>query len=154
MSVLVLDKEVFQAVANKAISYTFTKQCDINYCYTFSALGEQGIIDFMRDIIYLNELSWCKRYEDEDDVPEMFSRIKLGLNGKTISTLQCLKYLQCVEYNIELDTIKGGKTGAENNEIKPQLMDSYNKLKEVIQDLQNTVINHLTNYKDLNWSNI
>jgi len=153
MSVLVPDLEVFERIFKKVNSFQYRKECDINYCYTFSAAiqSEKKAGEFVKNILELNELSYIKRYREEKE-PVLQNMLKLDLKADSIETLQLLKYLNCINYNIEIDTIKTGCNGTENNTIKPELIKSYELMKLAIQELQYTVINELTNYRDLKYN--
>jgi hypothetical protein len=155
MSVLVPDLKVFEAIFRKVNSFRFTKVCDINYCYTLSSvLGtEDKVKDFVKNLLELNELSFIKRYREEGE-PDLGDFLKFDYSVNSIETLQLLKYLNCINYNIEIETIKHGYAGGEDNKIREDLMDSYELLQKAIQDLSGTVIAELTHYRDLNYSEV
>lgn len=149
MSVLIPELKVFEAIHGKIEGYKFHKVCDINYCSSLK-LEENEAKEFIKNILTLNELSYIKRYR-EDTAPHLKDFLTFKYKGETISTLQLLKYLECIYYNIEIYTIKNGYEGNEQNEIKPDLMRSYEVLKKSISELKSTVISELTNYRELKY---
>lgn len=151
MSVLIADLEVFEAVYSKINTFQFNKQCNINYCNTLSMDEVEGK-EFVSNLLILNELSYLKRYREEG-APHLYQFLKFGWNKAQISTLQLLKYLHCIEYNIEMHTIKTGYAGGENNAKykSAQFLSAsviYNDhLKTLTADQKNTFLdcrlNHL-----------
>lgn len=66
-----------------------------------------------------------------------------------------LKYLQCILYNIELTTIRTGKTGNEKKmDISADLIESYNLLKKAIEEIQIQIINEIPQYQAAKWCEI
>jgi hypothetical protein len=154
MSVLVPDLKVFEAVYNKAWLYGFNKVCDINYCHTLSFSDEEKLKTHVKNWLWLNEMSWIRMYEDNGQKPDLVDFLTFR-NGKNINTYQMLKYLQCIDYNIEIETIKTGKTGHEDPFLIPDnIIDSYNLLKKAIEEIQNVIISQLPEYEEAKWSEI
>lgn len=153
MSVLVLDIPVFESIYQKAWLYGFNKQVDVNYCHALSFDNEDDLKDHVKNWITLNELSFNRRY-DEKNEPFLVNFMKFR-HGAKISTYQMLKYLQCLQYNIELDTIRNGKTGFEPKMIiTSELMESYKLLERAILEIMQQCINEIPQYKNANWSDI
>lgn len=147
MSVLVPNLEVYNAIFNKAISYTFNKVCDINYCYTLGKLTENTIKKNILNWLWLNEMSYNRRYR-EDNEPYLHQLMEFK-NAETINTYQMLKYLNCIEYNIELNTIETGHDGMQPKiEIPPDKKESYSILKKAINEIQNVIISEIDEYKN------
>jgi hypothetical protein len=146
MSVLVPDFKVYnyiQAGIEKIASNSI-----INDFYSYSIQHHfQNCPDTPKEIknvilswLNLNQWSWDKKYLKEDETPtdltEFYSSPLMSFN---VSSVQLLKYLQCIDYNIE---------------IKPE--DGYHKtrlrlLKDCINDLQRSIISNLPEYKEAQW---
>jgi len=152
MSVLVPEAKVFKAIFNKVMAYTFNKQCDINYCSVFSGFSEKEAEEFVKNILHLNEWSYTQRYREPKDI-SMSESIKLNFAGETIDSIQMLKYLECVHYQIEIETIKKGYNGDQNNLIPHALEKSYEQLDQAIDCIKSTIVREFTNYDQLKWSN-
>lgn len=153
MSVLVLDIEVYEAVFEKARKYAFNKTCDINYCHTLSFDNEEQLKEHIKNWMWLNEMSYIRKYkvDDKPTLAEFFDFRKTY----NIDTYQMLKYLQCMMYNIEIDTIKTGKTGREDPFLIPQdKMDSYRLLQKAITEISQTIISQIPKYKNAKWGSI
>lgn len=155
MSVLVPDLEVFEQIHTKAVAYTYRKTCDINYSYVFSHMDERDIESFVRNIAHLNELSYNKRYAHCDDVKQEITlpaMLKLEFKGKAIDSVQMLKYLECVHYQIEMETIKKGYNGTETNLVPKDLEDSYALLGKAIEDIKSAIVKEYSDYENKKWS--
>lgn len=153
MSVLVPDIKVYEAVYSKAWGYAFNKTCNINYCYTLSFDDEDKLKQHVKNWLWLNEMSWIRRYEDGDKPNlEAFLTFK---NGKPINTYQMFKYLQCIQYNIEIDTIeKGVKIDSDRCKLSDEMMDSYKLLEAALIEISTTIIKQIKEYKEAEWSEI
>lgn len=154
MSVLVPDLKVYEAVYQKAWSYGFNNTCDINYCSVLKSYNEDHVQQLVKDWLWLNEYSWIRRHDDDGSKPELHEFLSFN-HGKKINTYQMLKYLECIRYNIELDTIKTGKTGMEDPVIIPQdKLNSYETLVKAIEEIKSAIINELPEYKQTKWDQI
>lgn len=153
MSVLVADLKVFEKVYCKAVDYLYRNVCDINYCYTLRRLEhKEHVKEWVKNILFLNEWSYNVRYEDNTKC-FLHDFVDFTKYHKTISTVQMLKYLQCIRYNIELETIRTGKTGMDKREIPQNLLDSFNILEATIDELKTTIICKLVpEYDTAEWS--
>jgi len=116
-------------------------------------MTEEAAKRFVKDLIQLNEPTYDRMYNEEQQSPALHEMFTTQKDTKRIETLQLLKFLQCIHYNIDLNTIRTGRNGQENHEIKQRLLNSYETLTNAIEELKSTIINELTNYKELNYSN-
>lgn len=144
MSVLVHDPKVFSQIYVKAVDYTFHKTCDINYCSTFGVLKEEYIADVIRTLCDLNCESYEKRYKEEPDKVKLSEFIVFKFTGQTINTFQMLKYLECIYYNIELDTI--------NRPLNELESDSMDCLRNAISEIKSVIIKELPEYQAAKWT--
>lgn len=153
MSVLVPDLKVYDAVFEKAWSYGFHKVCDINYCNTLSFNNEETLKNHVKNWLWLNEMSWIRRYEDGDK-PNLADFLTFR-SKKHINTYQMLKYLHCIDYNIEIETIQTGKTGYETPFLIPDdKMESYRLLKKAIEEIQGVIILEIEEYKEAKYCDV
>lgn len=144
MSVLVPEAEVFNKVYDKAVSYTFNKVCDINHCSTFNQMTEGQIKNTVKTLCDLNVESYDKAYRQKLGKAKFSDEIKFDRTGGTINTYQMLKYLECIYYNIELDTI--------NRELNKLELDSMTALQKSIDEIKDAIIGEIPGYKDAKWS--
>lgn len=148
MSVLVLEPAIFTALYDKLCSYENHKVCDINYCYEATRIPDK--IEFLRTLADLNEKSYLIRYRENQTGPTLAQMIKFDRTGnKTINTYQALKYLQCLEYNIEKSTIEDLAGPLSEHELT-----SLETLDKIIDSLKSAIIDSIEEYKKANWSNI
>ena len=153
---MMLDLEVYELVHTKAVAYTYRKTCDINYSYVFSHMNESDIEEFIKNIAYLNEWSYNKRYEHHEDVSQeiaLYKMLKLEFKGKAIDSVQMLKYLECIHYQIEMHTIKTGYDGMQTNLVPQHLVESYELLEKAIEDIKSAIVKEFSDYEDKKWCN-
>lgn len=155
MSVLVLDIKAYEAVYQKAWTYKFHNQVDINYCQTLKAYEtDEGLQSLIKDWLWLNEYSYLRRYREKGK-PDMAPFLTFKSSSDTINSYQMLKYLLCIQYNIEISTIKSGYTGMEDEVLIPEsVMGSYEVLEKAIQDIQYTIISQLPEYQEAKWDEV
>lgn len=144
MSVIVHSPEVFSQIYVKAIDYTFKKQCDMNYCSTFGRMTEKQIENTIRILCDLNCESYEKRYKEEPQSPKLSEFIVFRFSGKTINTFQMLKYLECIHYNIEINTIA--------RQLTPEEKDAMNVLHKAIEEIKSRIISEMEEYRDAAWT--
>ena len=157
MSVMVMDAEGIEAIYNKCISYVNNNECNIDYCGTIREYGynnQERFKQLVKDWLYLNELSFNRRYREEDE-PYLNQFLTFKTSHK-INSYQMLKLLQFLVYNIELETIKHGFNSIEAEEItiNNELMYSYNMLTKCINDIQTTIIAQMKDYKKCGWGEL
>lgn len=155
MSILVADLNVYEAVFEKAWKYGFNKTVNINYCNVLSFDNEEILKNHVKNWLILNELSYIRRYEDGTNERPHLHEFLTFRKTFNIDTYQMLKYLQCILYNIELSTIRTGKTGNEKKmDISADLIESYNLLKKAIEEIQIQIINEIPQYQSAKWCEI
>jgi len=145
MSVLVPEVEVFNNVYDKAVNYTFHKVCDINYCSTLGHMTEVQIKNTIKTLCDLNVESYEKAYKQNPGEVKFSDTIKFDRSGSIIDTYQMLKYLECIYYNIELDTI--------DRELNRMESDSMKTLRKSIDEIKSAIIGEIPEYKDAKWCN-
>lgn len=151
MSVLVHDLKTFKAVYNKAVTYKFNRTCNIDYCNTLS-LEDGELQKHVTNWCYLNEWSFNRKYKGGNILPYLYQMLTFKYKREKINTYQMLKYLSSIYYNIELDTIKIGRTGNEPIEIDFFMLESYKILEKTIDELKSTIIAQIPEYKKAKWA--
>lgn len=154
MSVLIADLKVYQGIASKMFDASFRTTCDINFfssCHSFKEpLTEAKIWQIVSTWLELNELSYdCKYGKDEEENTVICPRMAKLLKKRFIeypNTYQFLKWLQCVQYNIEVTTIQKVRV---LTEWETYCMEFLNKL--TLQAAQ-AIIDSLPQYKAAKWS--
>jgi len=84
----------------------------------------------------LNQKSYNERYPNEKDNINLCGFYYQTTTHRPLTAIQLLKYLQCIEYNIEIED--------ESKDLQ--------LLKDCINDLQNSIINNMEEYKNAKWS--
>ena len=144
MSVLHIEPKVFEMLYVKLIDYTYRKEVNINYCSEFGRKSETELRELITTWANLNEMSYCDKYNDK--FQELSKFIRFSFSGETVNTYQCLKWLQCIYYNIEVDTIKG--------EISTQSKLAVTSLIKGIEEIMSMIISEIPAYKDAQWSDL
>ena len=143
MSIQTLDPQIFEQVNTKAQSYRFNKQVDINYNHIFSRMTEQEIEKHIKTWSYLNERSYLRRYNEP--IPDICIYEFINFDKyKQINTYQMLKYLHCIQYNIETECLN----------LSDFEKESLQVLENVIRSIEYTIINSLPEYQEAKWSQI
>lgn len=140
MSVMQINIETFESLKEKFISYCFNKQCDINYCSVIHNLTEKQIEDLLKNWCDLNEMSYNSRYKQEPDKLKTSEFINFKRPRPIPNTYQALKWLECIEYNIEVE--------CETDEQKESIVI----LHKAIEQIKSAIIGEITEYKNSNWN--
>ena len=146
MSVLMIDVDVYTHVYRKLIQYQFNSQCDINYCETFRRLSEKQIEKLVRTWCDLNEESYNCKYEEPDNKMKLSEFIDFEFNNSKTSTYQLLKWLECINYNIETYTIDRLLTEYE--------LKAIDTLHKGIEEIKSVIIKEIPAYKEAKWSSL
>lgn len=149
MSVLLVDEKVFEAVYDKIIQYTNNKVVNVNYCNALGGMTEKEAKKFVCDLLLLNVASFHAKYYDAEAFKNPANVLKLNRKVGTISSVQMLKYLQCIRYNVEVSAICY-KFPADITSSMP--VDSLRILKNAIQEISQRLIEEFTDYRDCKWS--
>lgn len=149
MSILIPDLKIYQAVATKMYYATSNPVCDINHftsCFSFrSPLTEEKIWTLINHWLALNEASYYARYKEPITSP-LTEFLKKKFIYDAPNTYQFLKWLQCIRYNIEPETIKKVR------QLTVEEALALNFLDRLIREAQDAIINSLTQYKEAKWS--
>ena len=159
MSVMVIDPKTMDAVYRKLEFYENYTQVDINYNQAVRSYLYNGgdLKQLVKDWLYLNELSFIRRYrEDLQGVKPDLEPFLTFVSSKSISTVQMLKTLQFLVYNIEITTIERGydETKQKPLKISDSMMHSYKILNDILDGCKNAVIGELDEYKKAKWGDL
>jgi len=157
---MTIEPEIFGKLVNKMIDYTFRKQVDINYCSVAGRMTENQIKETVKYWSVLNEMSYVDRYKGE--VFENFHElIDYTYRGQSPNTYQTLKWLECIQYNIEMNTIKSGVI---KNSLKQEDMRGWNSsviipnplktLTRMIDEIKSAIIKEIPQYEEAKWNSI
>jgi hypothetical protein len=127
------------------MDFTYHKEVDINYCSTFGHLSENQIKELIINWAILNETTYCDKYNEKFEGLHNFIRFKFS--GKTINTYQCLKYLQCLHYNIEEKTIKTPK-------LSEEAINALQLLTKGIEEILTNIVALLPEWETAQWSEV
>ena len=160
MSVQIIEEKIFDKLVNKMIDYTFRKQVDINYCSTAGRLTENQIKETVRYWSILNEISYMGRYK-EGHFENLHELIDFRYRGKSPDTYQSLKWLECVQYNIETSSLKGTLIGKNMNLDELRGWDSsvlipnpLTTLNSMIEEIKSMIIKQIPEYENAKWNTI
>jgi hypothetical protein len=92
----------------------------------------------------LNDLSFSVRYGEEVETKIKLRRKTLH---KQMEIHQLLKYAQCVDYNIEKDTIESA-----GHKLTSQAKKDLWLLRQWIMDIAMSIIGQTTQYRAATWS--
>lgn len=151
MSVLVLDPKVISYIRKGMIYAAYNSTCDALFSSTLHMHFRDKDVETETDRIIaslylLNQRSYSARYREEDKDHDLFNfvRRKVGLPNP----FQLLKYVQSLEYNIEISTINSKF----DKWVTKQEITDYELLKTWEQELTNSIIGQMQEYKDAKWS--
>lgn len=142
-----IDTKIFELIENKLGHVIHNKTCDENYIQNLCGWRFEKLDSFIKDLCLLNSLSYSARYKEES-----FTDYCVFLDFYKYSNISCyqlLKYLHCICYNIEIDTIKESKF---SSNLTDKMLDSYKILHESIDNLTSSIINNLPEYKSAKYA--
>lgn len=147
---MMLEIESYEKVAGKMWLSTFSRVCDINYFGVGNGLTEDQIKEYVQIWCDLNEWSYCLAYKEPFDNMSKFLQLKLN---SSCDTYQFLKTLECIKYNIEIETISaGGWSGIpETYIITDKEKEAYKFLEKLLISVRSTVISQIPEYKAAKW---
>lgn len=161
MSVLVPDMKVFEYVQNGFMHAANNRTCDSLYVYSISAAmknkGNNQIFEeaerWVKNLITLNCKSYAARYREK----ELGNLAPFYLpKNHMLEPFQLLKYLHCIEYNIEMKTIEQGYSEALECirfTLTEQDKKDFETLQYFIRDLKDSIINNIPQYQNAKYSN-
>ncbi|MBK7380428.1 MAG: hypothetical protein IPJ03_15850 [Ignavibacteriales bacterium] len=136
MSVMYLKPEIYQDCEATLRGNGFTTNGSGTALYSFldwNYYDAEPFTPFQKlfnELYLLNALSFADRYNGDIQTPPMLNFSK----GKRVSNWQLLKYLECIDYQIEI----------ENN-------PNVDTLKKLIEELKSRLISLIPGYKNAKW---
>lgn len=151
MSVLIPDLKVYNYILNGLQKSAYRSVIDEYYSHCMVRHFESKDIDkeskrLVKSWLDMNHKSYQYRYEDGKEEASLWQFITKEI-VYTLKPLQLLKYIQCVLYNIELDTIKDGE-----GEVTKQQEDDFKLLDTWREELAFSIINKIPEYDQAKWS--
>lgn len=158
MSVLVPDPQVYNYIHQGLILAAYRRTCDEHYSYTMHVhFKDLEIHKEARRLVHswmtLNERSYLLKYEKRDiEKSEDFRFVKWELVN--VRPLQLLKYLKCVRYNIEIETIqhKGDLVNENLKAVSERALADMELLSAWTEELMMAIIDKIPEYDDAKWS--
>lgn len=158
MSVLIPEMKVFEYVQNGFVYAANNRTCDDLFASCiFHACQEKGMDQifseakrWVKNLITLNCKSYAARYREKElcDLAPFYKE-----RTHKVEALQLLKYLQCIEYNIEMQTIeKGYGFDTIKFEVTDQDRKDFALLQRFIADLKDSIIQQLPQYQNAKYS--
>lgn len=151
MSVLVLDPKIISYIRKGLVFAAYNGTVDALHSYTIFAHFKDKDVEveadrIMSSLYLMNQRSYSARYREEDKDHDLwnFVRKTMGLP----CPFQLLKYAQCLEYNIEIDTINSKY----ENKVTDQELADYEMLKRWEYEIMSAIVNQHQKYKDAKWS--
>lgn len=153
MSILIPDLKVYKYVEAGFIYAAHNKTCDNKYSYSVVRQTEnkdpfEEARRWVKNLLRLNLISYNTRYNENerDNLPTTATRTETKAH-------QLLKYLQCIDYNIEVETIqKLGSYDEDRARVNEQDLKDIKLLRDFIQDIQTAIIAQTEEYKTAKWS--
>lgn len=155
MSVLPINKKVFEQVLNRMLYYANQTTVGINYCeFLHRGSKEQSMSEYEMDCQKIVQ-GWSnlvikshhyKYTPNETLLGVYFETIQLDKKASPINTYQFLKFLTSINFQIEVETI-----GTDRMTLDETI--SYCSLVKLIEDIKNTIIKSLPEYQKAEWSN-
>ena len=149
MSVIHLDFRHYEMAYVKACSCIGHRTVDINFCGEFYNMTQGAIREWFKELYRMNVYSLhCKHDE------ELEGCIKTALNAMdawdynkmdvpVCNTYQMLKALECIDYQIEKDTIQGKDFEWNGPAVK--------KLRQAMDHIRHRIIDDIPEYRDAKW---
>lgn len=144
MSVMIVSDETYIRMYQKMKSYQSRKVVDENYCNTL-ALSDKECKEVILTWRFLNLYSYDKRYNKQSDYELADKSLSEKLDSaptdeKAMSIYEMLKAMECVKYQIEVDTTQ--------NQWWKKCMHYLDK---AIAELSGRIIGSLPEYKAARW---
>ena len=154
MSVMMLDTKVYELVLAKLYDYT-TKPDSIGADrneqvkkLTRTMIEDEikaYLLSLVQDWCILNELTFTKKYLESEFISEhRFIKLKGFSDITRIDTMQFLKYLECIEYQIEWKKLI--------EHYGPRYKDSYETLLLITNNAKDHLLHSMKEWKDAKWS--
>ena len=147
MSVLIPDLTVYNYVQAGIERLAYTNTIDslwsepINQhfrnCQNIEEEAERLVLSWLR----MNQDSYNEKYPDLQDNIDLIGLYKASYTHKPLTAIQLLKYMQCIEYNIEI------QPRGEQEEKDIEL------LRSGIIDLMHSITSNMPEYEAAGWCN-
>jgi hypothetical protein len=157
MSVLIPDMGVFTYVKSGFVYAANNRSIDDKYSESISShcrdrFTEEEAVRWTKNLLLLNCKSYAARYREKlDDLRPFFKD-----HNVPIKAVQLLKYLQCIQYNIELRTIENGYSEADEKSVKFDVTEQDRKdvklLDDFIRDIQYSIVSQMPEYANAKYS--
>ena len=149
MSVLMVSPEIYGQIFHRIYMTKDKTQVDIDYCQEIRDFDTISLKAFITELSDLNEKSYNRAYKEKSKT--MQSNFINFNHAKFIDVYQFLKYLHCIDYNIEIKNKKAvKKLRAIIKCVEFAIIDSLPQYKAAKEF---AIIDSLPQYKAAKWSN-
>lgn len=154
MSVLIMHEKAYEYVLNGLITTAFRRTCDELYAYGISQHFKGKDINaeatrLVTNWAKINELSFNARYNDTGLIH--YRQINKSAIWK-VDCYQLLKYIDCINYNIEIDTIEKSPIVKVGSVTWAEFKEDYELLKKWQYELTRAIVTKRTEYDNAEWS--
>lgn len=153
MSVVMLELGLYQEVYNKVCKCNNSRTSEVGTISGLNFLTESSIRHWIAQLYEMNYKSYCARYKEEFNPlcldSEAISKWQYdNMRKKPCSIYQLLKYLHCIDYQIEEDTMR-------NVSLWDVSFDGNIRiLRDMIGNIEQAIINNIPEYKEAKWWNV
>ena len=146
MSTFAVNPDLIDAIYQKIDGYKFNRTCNINYNSTFARMETPEVKKFVKDVYHLNE--WSANVALRETGFDLFDYVTFEKKGANLETVQFLKHLQCIRYNIDDHQL------CKLPEWTEAHAETLKKLDRAIGQIQQVIIESKTDYNQLNWGTL
>lgn len=165
MSVIALDSRVFQAVENKLQSFgarTYTdkehnsdtarrvfdlRMFSGNDIYQIEKYNN-AVTAWIAESFRFNQIAYMYRYNRHD---EFLLDYQTALEPKSITLVQCYKFLQCIIYNSDIDSYM---ESANFERFKPEFEAWQAQGIKLLHFIASHIVEHSDDYNEAKWSSL
>lgn len=150
MSVLIPDVKVYGYIHSGMIKAAYRTECDAYHASCIYSHFRYHDIEkeskrLVKSWAALNEESYDVRYKQTGDSLQEFINFRKNYD---VNIYQLLKYVLCVQYNIEADTIE------EVRKLTEAEKDDLEILNKWAGQIQYAIIDQMEEYKKAKWSEV
>ncbi|MCX2429876.1 hypothetical protein [Pedobacter sp. GR22-10] len=142
MSIQIIEKTVFLAVARKMFEASIAVKVNENFYPCCREMSSERIIDIVASWHTLNWDSFENEYSEGEQMPER-EELLIGITPPPPTAVQFLKWLHCIRYNINHNCIPRQNT----TDLQDILF-----LDRLIRDVSKAIIEQLPDYRAALWS--
>lgn len=150
MSVVMLELGLYQEVYNKVCKCKNSRTSEVGTISGLNFLTESSIRHWIAKLYEMNDKSYCARYKEEFHPcllgNEAISKWRYDdIQKKPCNIYQLLKYLHCIDYQIEEDAMRDADLWDVSFDAPMRI------LRDMIGNIEQAIINNIPEYKEAKW---